>query len=83
MSISVLLVSTSVLFVCFPFEYPQKMIAYSQALRIKRLYLRFEDYKKHTQDLLKQFKNRGYEMLTSTTKSAELTILTENHFRKA
>lgn len=39
--------------------------------------------KKHRQDLLKSFVQRGYKKTMFTTKSAMLTILTKDHFGKA
>ena len=42
----------------------KKGIPYSQALRIKRICSTFEEYRKHSQDLIKRFVEKGYNELT-------------------
>ena len=41
-----------------------KKIPYSQALRIKRIFSTFEEYRKHSQDLIKRFVEKGYNEST-------------------
>ena len=42
----------------------KKSIPYSQALRIKRICSTFEEYRKHSQDLIKRFVEKGYDEST-------------------
>ena len=42
----------------------KKSIPYSQALRIKRICSTFEEYRKHSQDLIKRFVEKGYNEST-------------------
>ena len=42
----------------------KKGIPYSQALRIKRICSTFEEYRKHSQDLIKRFFEKGYNEST-------------------
>ena len=42
----------------------KKSIPYSQALRIKCICSTFEEYRKHSQDLIKRFVEKGYNELT-------------------
>ena len=42
----------------------KKSIPYSQALRIKRICSAFEEYRKHFQDLIKRFVEKGYNEFT-------------------
>ena len=43
-----------------PFQL-KKSIPYSQALGIKRICSTFEEYKKHSNDLVKRFVEKGYK----------------------
>ena len=42
----------------------KKSFPYSQALRIKRICSTFEEYRKHSQDLIKRFAEKGYNEST-------------------
>ena len=44
----------------------KKSIPYSQALRIKRICSTFEEYRKHSQDLINRFVEKGYNESTVT-----------------
>ena len=47
----------------YPFSI-KKSIPYSQALRIKRICSTFEEYMKHSQNLIKRFVEKGYDEST-------------------
>ena len=42
----------------------KKSVPYSEALRSKRICSTFEEYRKHSQDLIKRFVEKGYNELT-------------------
>ena len=42
----------------------KKSIPYSQTLRIKHIFSTFEEYRKHSQDLIKRFVEKGYNEST-------------------
>ena len=47
----------------------KKSIPYSQALRIRRIWLTFQEYHSHSRKIIKQFVNRGYRKDVITANS--------------
>ena len=58
----------------------KKSIPYSQALRIKRICSTFEEYRKHSQDLIKRFAEKGYNESTVRKQFRELTTWIDHYF---
>ena len=58
----------------------KKTILYTQALRIKRICSTFEEYRKHSQDLIKRFAEKGYNESTVRKQFRELTTWIDHYF---
>ena len=60
----------------------KRSIQYSQALRIKRICSTFEEYRKHSQGLMKRFVEKGYNELTVRKKIERVDHLDRSLFLK-
>ena len=58
----------------------KKSISYSQTLRIKRICSAFEEYRKHSQDLIKRFVEKGDNEATVKNKLREFTTKIDHYF---
>ena len=53
----------------------KKNISYCQALRIKRICSTFQEYRKHSQDLIKRFVEKGYNESTGRKQNQRMDHL--------
>ena len=54
----------------------------AKALRIKRIYSTFQEYRKHSQELIKRFVEKGYNESTVTKQSERVDHLDRSLFLK-